>query len=153
MSSVEQGPPPDCDARIARLYAYWRSLHPASGDLPGRQHLDPAAIADLLPWVWMVDVRHTPLRFKYRLVGTEQVAAMEADFTGRWMDEAHPNFPSSSVYPQFVAAAEGAVGYGAGPLLFESKGQGGAEQLLLPMARDGRHVDMLLAMTVCHRRA
>jgi hypothetical protein len=151
MSSSDQGPPADCDARIARLYAYWRSLRPASGGLPGRQHLDPGAIAGLLPWVWMVDVRHAPLRFKHRLVGTEQVAVMEADYTGRWLDEAHPDFLLSSAYPQFVAAAEeAAVRYEAGPALFPSKGHRLVERLLLPMARDGRHVDMLLAMTIYH---
>jgi hypothetical protein len=144
--------PADCDARIARLHGYWRSLRSASGGLPGRQHLDPGAIADLLPWVWMVDVRHAPLRFKYRLVGTEQVAEMEADYTGRWMDEAHPDFLASPAYAQFVAAAErGVVAYSAGrPLIRLPKEHSTVERLLLPMARDGSRVDMLLAMTIYH---
>jgi len=154
MSSLHQEPPADCDPRIARLYAYWCSLRPVPGGLPGRQHLDPGAIADLLPWVWMADVRHAPLRFKYRLVGTEQVAAMEADYTGRWMDEAHPDFMLSPAYGLFVAAAvDGTVGYREGPPLFQGKGHGPVERVLLPMARDSHRVDMLLAMTIHHARA
>lgn len=151
MSSADQPPPPGCDPRITRLYDYWCSLRPSPTRLPGRQHFDPGAIADLLPWLWIVDVRHAPLRFKYRLVGTEQVAAMQGDFTGRWMDEAHPGFPLSSAYADFVAVAEeGAVGYRAGPPLFESRSRGAVERLLLPLARDGRRVDILLGMTIYH---
>jgi PAS domain len=135
MSSSDLGPPADRDPRIGKLYDYWRSLRPVVGSFPGRQHLDPGAIADLLPWVWMVDVRHDPLRFKYRLIGTEQVAAMEADFTGRWMDEAHPKFLRSAAYREFVAAAEeGAVGYRSGPPLFQSRAAGAVERLLLALS-------------------
>ena len=111
--------PADCDPRLRRLYDHWLSLRPAAGGLPGRQHIDPAAIRDLLPWIWMVDVERNPLRFRYRLLGTEQVHAMERDFTGRFLDEAHPSFVASVSYPQYVAAAERAeIGYRRGPPVF-----------------------------------
>jgi len=48
--------------KIARAFAYWRSIHPAPGVLPGRQHLDPMAIPDVLPGVWLLDVERAPLR-------------------------------------------------------------------------------------------
>lgn len=147
--------PEDCDWRIRRLYDYWRSVHPASGGLPGRQHIDPAAISELLPWLWMVDVERNPLRFRYRLVGTEQVSVMEADLTGRYLDEAHPRFLSSLTYPQYPAAAEHAeVGYHRGPPTFHiNKDYVSIERLLLPLAKDGQEVDKLLAITVYHRPA
>ena len=147
--------PGDCDPRLRRLYDYWLSIHPVTGGLPGRQHVDPAAIPDLLPCLWMVDVQRQPLRFKYRLLGTEQVKSMEANFTGRWMDEAHRKFLGSIAYPQYVAAAERAeVGYIKGPPSFHStKTYVSMERLLLPLARDGREVDMLLAITVFQRRS
>ncbi len=142
--------PDDCDARLRRLYDYWRSVHPPSGRLPGRQDVDPAALPDLLPWLWIVDVVRQPLRFRYRLVGTEQVRAMERDFTGRFLDEVHPRFLGSATYPQYVAAAEDAeIGYFRGPPAFHiSKDYVAIERLILPLARDGRTVDMLLAITI-----
>jgi hypothetical protein len=142
--------PADCDPRLRRLYDYWLSLRPAAGGLPGRQHIDPAAIRDLLPWIWMVDVERNPLRFRYRLLGTEQVHAMERDFTGRFLDEAHPSFVASVSYPQYVAAAERAeIGYRRGPPVFHlSKDYVAIERLLLPLAKDGATVDVLVAITV-----
>lgn len=147
--------PLDCDPRLRRLYDYWLKVHPAGGGLPGRQHVDPAAIPDLLPWVWMVDVQHQPLRFRYRLIGTEQVTVMKSDFTGRWLDEAHPEFVASTSYPDYVAAAERAeVGYLRGtPTFHVAKDYLSIERLLLPLARNGSEVDMLLAITVYHGRA
>src|SRR5277367_4446374 len=64
--------PADADPRLRRLHDYWRSAHPTGGGLPGRQHLDPCDIAPLLRWIWMMDVHRDPLRFRYRLLGTEQ---------------------------------------------------------------------------------
>lgn len=147
--------PSDCDSRLRRLYEYWVSIRPGEGILPGRQHVDPAALPDLLPWLWMVDVQREPLRFRYRLLGTEQVKAMEANFTGRWIDEAHPKFLGSIAYPQYVAAAERAeIGYIKGaPSFHSAKTHAQIERLLLPLARNGRDVDMLLAITVYHRRS
>ena len=143
----------DCDWRIRRLHEYWLSVHPVGGGLPGRQHIDPTAIPELLPWVWMVDVERDPLRFRYRLIGTEQVRAMETDATGRYLDEAHARFLGSVTYPQYLAAVERAeIGYHRGPPSFHiTKDYVSIERLLLPLARDGRTVDVLLALTVYHR--
>lgn len=142
--------PTECDGRIRRLYDYWRSIHPSSGGLPGRQHIDPAAIVELLPWIWMLDVERNPLRFRYRLVGTEQVAAMETDPTGRYLDEAHPRFLTSLAYPDYVAAAEQReVSFHRGPPVFHiSKDYVLMERLLLPLATNGSTVDKLLGLTV-----
>ncbi|MGO8918965.1 MAG: PAS domain-containing protein [Stellaceae bacterium] len=145
--------PVDCDERIRRLYDYWKAVHPPSGGLPGRQHVDPIAMSKLLPWLWMVDVERNPLRFRYRLVGTEQVSAMDADFTGRFLDEVHPRFLAGFTYPHYVAAAERSeINYYRGaPIFHINKEYVSIERLLLPLAKNGRDVDMLLAITVYHR--
>lgn len=102
----------------------------------------------------MLDVEREPLRFRYRLVGTEQVAAMGADLTGRYLDEAHPRFVTSLTYPDYVAAAErGEVRLHRGPPTFHiNKDYVSIERLLLPLAADGSKVDKLLAITVYFRR-
>jgi len=145
-------PPPSCDRRLLQLHDYWRSLLPAEGVLPGRQHFDPLHIPALLPWVWMLDVYRNPLRFKFRLIGTEHTRLSGRDVTGQWMDEVHRDATKVETWPQLVAAADRAeIRYRRGPPLFREQGEfSEMERLLLPMARDGRNVDMLLAITIYH---
>ena len=146
-------PPPASAPKIRALYAYWRSIHPLAGGLPGRQHFDPIDVPALLRWLWLIDVQREPLRFRYRLVGTEQVRVMKRDPTGLWLDEAHPLFVASETYPQFVAAFDGHCGYRRGqPLFHLPRELVSMERLLLPLAQDGATVDMILAITIYNPR-
>jgi hypothetical protein len=134
---------------ITALHDYWLSIHPAAG-LPGRQHMDPCAIAALLPHLFMVDVARDPLRFKYRLVGTEYVRLIGKDLTGRYLDEVHPGF-HGLVLRQYVEAVElGKPAYRKGPVLYANPDRQylGMERLLVPLARDGVQVDILLGAVV-----
>lgn len=141
---------PPCDPRRGELYAYWRSIRPAADLLPGRRHFSPTDIPRLLSWIWLVDVERAPLRFKYRLVGTVHVEAAHSDPTGSWYDEVHPRFVTSTAYPQFAAAAEHAqlAFYHGPPVYVIDAKYKTIERLILPMAQNGRDVDMLLAITV-----
>jgi hypothetical protein len=147
-------PPPTADARVRQLHAYWEGIHPAGGGLPGRQHVDPIAIPGLLPFVWLADVHRAPLRFRYRLLGTEHAQVFGRDYTGHWLDETHANFDASAGYHQYVAAVEhGRVGYRRGhTLIMLPKNYRSIERLLLPLARDGKAVDMLMAISLYQRR-
>jgi hypothetical protein len=146
---------PPCDARIDALYRYWLSIRPPPGRLPGRKLFSPTAIPQLLRLIWLADVQRKPLRFKYRLVGTEHVEAAKLDPTGRWYDEVHPRFAQSSAYPQFVAAAERAeIAFYRGPPVYVMDAKFRTiERLILPMAQDGSEVDMLLGITVLDPKA
>jgi len=142
--------PLDSDPRVAQLHRYWLAIRPASDRLPGRQHFDPVAIPRLLRWLWLVDIVRDPLRFRYRLVGTEHVMAFGRDTTGEWLDEAHPTFVTSSAYPGFVAAAGGAATshYRGRPVYFVRKDFLSIERLILPLARNGWLPDIILGITV-----
>jgi hypothetical protein len=141
---------PPCDKRIGDLYRYWLSIRPSPALLPGRRNFHPTDIPRLLQWIWLVDVQHAPLRFKYRLVGTAHVDAANDNPTGRWYDEVHPRFGQSTAYPQFVAVAERAqVAFYRGPPVYViDEKYKTIERLILPMAQNGSDVDMLLAITV-----
>jgi hypothetical protein len=148
-------PPPDADPRVRQLYEHWRGLHPGEGGLPGRQHFDPMAVPSLLPFVWLADVQRAPLRFRYRLLGTEHLHIFGRDYTGRWFDELHPEFIGSPAYAQYAAVVErGGAGYRRGhtmvaPVLPEDYRW--IERVILPLARDGKAVDMLLAISIYHK--
>jgi hypothetical protein len=147
-------PPPKADRRVRELYGYWRAIHPPGGGLPGRQHLDPVDIPSLLTWIWLIDVVRAPLRFRHRLIGTEHVRVMERDVTGQWLDVVYPRFQTSPAYQQFIACAErGETQYRSGlPLFHQPRELLSMERLLLPLARDGSEVNMILAITVYHSR-
>jgi hypothetical protein len=134
---------------IRALYDYWLSIRPPAG-LPGRQHVDPTAIPRLLSHLFMVDVSRDPLRFRYRLVGTEFAILIGQDLTGRYLDEVHPGF-HSLVLRQYTAVAElGRPAYRKGPIMYarSDKQYLGMERLILPLARNGVDVDIILGVVV-----
>jgi hypothetical protein len=55
--------------------------------LPRRCDIDPAEIKPLLPYLMIVDFIGTPMRVRYRLVGTEIVRFSTMDFTNAYLDE------------------------------------------------------------------
>lgn len=130
---------------VRGVYEYWLSICPASG-LPGRQHVDPAAIPRLLPYVFLIDVERAPLRFRYRLVGTAYIELMGRDLTGCYLDEVHPTF-DGEVREHYTAAVEQRQPvYRRGQVMFavEARRFLGMERIIVPLARDGATVDMVL---------
>jgi hypothetical protein len=141
--------PPACDGRIRRLYDYWRSIQPAQDRLPGRQHLEPLDLPELLQWLLLVDVVGEPPRFRYRLIGTGQARVMECDLTGRWLDEAYDHFRDKRDHAEFVAVAGGQIRYSRCPPEYRvERSHVLMERLLLPLARDGLSVDMVLGIAL-----
>ena len=137
--------PDDCHPKIAAILDYWRSRRPGAG-LPGRQHIDPADIPDLLPNLWMIDVVRNPMRFRMRLVGTRVVAYAGEDNTGRWIDERWPDYDDTALR-QVTESQEPSWWRGPSQLRPE-KTYVELERIRLPMARDGSTVDMILCLTI-----
>lgn len=138
--------------RVRALYEYWRSIHPGPGRLPGRAAVDPMAIPQLLPYIMLLDVVGQPPRFRYRLIGTRMVDALGTDFTGRWLDEAHVR-PDGSlpVFPSYVrVATQGLHDWRRGAPHFAGYLDRCTEleRIFLPLATDGKTVDMILAINV-----
>ena len=136
---------------VRQLYDHWRAMHPAEGVLPGRQHFDPLDVPYLMPLVWMLDVVRNvgTIRFRYRLLGTRHVRAMTRDYTGRWMDEAHANFIGHPYYAHYLQVCAGHASWRRGrPGFHVHSDYYEMERVMLPLARDGATVDMILAITV-----
>jgi len=66
---------------VKRAYEYWTDKS-ASGRLPSRSDIKPQELHGLLPWLFLVDVLRAPLRFKFRLVGTELTRWAGREYTG-----------------------------------------------------------------------
>jgi hypothetical protein len=143
---------PECDPRIAELHRYWCAITPADRRMPGRRQFDPTAIPKLLPWLRLYEVHRDPLRFRYRVVGTELVRIMGRDPTGKWLHETFPGVVGSHEYDMLISVAGGATkAYSRGvPVLVVPKDYLLSERLTLPLAGDGEIVDMVLAITIHH---
>ncbi|KZD08392.1 PAS domain-containing protein [Oceanibaculum pacificum] len=145
--------PASLNSSILYLYRYWRNISPA-GSLPGRQHFDPLHVPHLMPRVWMLDVVRPELRLRYRLVGTREVATLERDPTGEWLDEVHPVVKEDPVLASRYrhTVETGRPTYRFGNVRFaHDKLHQKVENIILPFARDGVEVDMLLAFSILYR--
>lgn len=132
------------------LWSYWEEIHPPRG-LPGRQHFDPAAVAHLLPNIVLVEVHRAPFRFRYRLLGTRVDSINLQNLGGLWLDEAYANHPkAANVLSEYLRVAELAepVWRRGEPNVVPVPGCRVIEVVRLPLASDGRVVDMILCLTL-----
>lgn len=135
---------------IRALHDYWKGIAPP-GALPGRQHMDPLDIPDLLPRVWLFDVVWPGPRFRFRLIGTRIADRLGYDPTGEWLEDTfldYSNYPS--LIERYMATAENRrPTYRLGQQrLTRTRDFEFVENIFLPLAEDGRSVDMLLALSV-----
>jgi hypothetical protein len=148
--------PADAHPVIQKGLAYWRAAAPAEGLLPGRQHIDPLGMPALLPYAWLLEV-HPPEgaitipRFRFRLVGSHVDLGFNGSMTGSWLHDMETGFETvSSRSRSFVDAATNAqISHRRGPPRFRTNAETAElERLMMPLASDGQHVDMLLGFTV-----
>lgn len=141
-------------ARARRLLEAWTAMRPAPDLLPGRQHFDPASVPTLLANMALLDVVRDPMRFRYRVVGSALNAAGYPAKAGDWFNDLHPLVPGSRALDIFMSVATGGMPdwYFAPRDLVLQRGVVGIERLVLPLARDGVLVDMLLTLTLYHYR-
>jgi len=131
-----------------QLYGYWRSKA-VHGRLPGRADICPSEMRTLLPRIFLLDVLRQPIEprlgFRFRLAGTEHYDINGREITGHEIgDIFEPEYATRlrSCCAAVVRSARPSVERaqitlpGGGNLRFD--------RLLLPLARDGRTVDMLL---------
>lgn len=139
--------PVDEHPRFRRLADYLAGKAPP-GKLPGRQHIEPTEITDLLPWMMMVDVTAMPdggLRYRIRLVGTEVVAIQGSDGTGKYVEEVLDKSEVAAIlrgYDKVVRARE--PEYRSGVVPTAGREHVPYRRIAFPLARNGEHVDMLL---------
>ena len=98
----------------------------------------------------MVDVFHNPIRFKFRLIGTQNVDAIGWDVTGKWIDEAYPEFgPTKPGYADYLnVVSELQPSYRKGAAQYHVPNYRNIERIMLPMVDENRTCRIILAMTI-----
>jgi len=134
------------DEALQRLYRYWSDKR-GTRRFPARRDIDPLEFIYILGWVTLVDVTHAPLRFRFRLYGSELARRLGTDLTGKYLDE-HPQREFGALlqqsWQQVVERGEPSC------VRYERVINGEVRQwesLRMPMSSDGTTVDMLLAGT------
>ena len=142
--------------RFRRLADYL-SGKAAPGKLPGRQHVEPTEIPDLLPWVMLIDViaqTEGEPRYRIRLVGTETVKIQGSDGTGKYVEEVL-NTPEVAAilrgYGEIVRSRQ--PGYRQGVVATAGREHVPYRRIAFPLARDGEQVDMLMFVFVRDEKA
>jgi hypothetical protein len=136
------------DSRVRLLFEYWRSKC-RPGWLPGRGDIEPQEMVAFLPYVILLDVerRGDTHRFRYRLVGTEVVTLFGHDPTRRYLDEATVPQRYPQVHGRLLSVVETKRPYYAIlPVPLPNRDSVYAEILTVPMASDGKTVDLLLGI-------
>jgi len=145
-------PPAGAKPEIVAIYDYWRSKAPAGGLLPSRRHIDPAEISRLLPNVWLVDVVDDVRRFRVRLIGTALVDAGIPLRVGDFIfDRLMPELRHTLQEFESVVRTREPLWYRGPVNLRHDTYVHEIERIFLPLAADGRHVDMLLCLSLIQR--
>jgi hypothetical protein len=137
--------------RFRRLADYLAAKAPP-GVLPGRQHIDPLEIPDLLPYLMLIEIVPRDggtAPYRIRLVGTEVVTLQGAEITGKFVDEVLTGLEGPAIlegYGEIVRSHR--PQYRRGTVATPGRSHAGYERLTFPLAGDGAHVDMLISVFV-----
>jgi hypothetical protein len=135
-------------AMFGRMRDYLERVAPP-GKLPGRQHIDPADFRDLLPLINLAEVVRTggTVRFRFRLVGTQQTQTAGREITGKFIEEAVlPEFVERIGTNMRMTVERKAAVYDRFAMPHPDRTFIETERIYFPLAADGETVDMLLSL-------
>ncbi len=139
------------DPAFREFYDHWRRAAPP-GLLPGRQHIDPVA---RIPWLVanlaLFEVVPTGggLRFRVSQTGELMVNVTGSDPTGRFVDELiKPEFQARVNAALAQVVSERIAHYWENQMWTHQNDFIRMRRLALPLASDGRNVDMIFACYV-----
>ncbi len=128
---------------LRQLYAYWESRRQGR-EFPARRDLDPLEFRFALGHVVLIDVLRDPLRFRFRLHGSELSLRAGYDMTGKLVDE----LPNATNRRILLERCHALLDLRHPTRIVDERRLGnrlfGYEAVWLPLAADGRAIDMLM---------
>jgi hypothetical protein len=148
---MDEDLPLERHARFRRLRDYLAAKAP-TGKLPGRQHIDPTEIPDLLPYLMLLEVvpqATGETRLRIRLAGTQVVEHHGREITGRFLDEVFVGPEAVDIIAKHLeAVATRRPNHRRSAVAIPGRDHVLYERMAFPLARDGEHVDMLAVIFV-----
>jgi len=136
------------EPEFAKLLRYWESRR-RDERLPARADIEPADLRGLLPHLLLFDVERAGegLRFRFRVAGTAFTTLVGRDVTGLYIDELGPPDRVAPVEDGLAAIVRtGRPCFLAGRPTLHNDQFARVKRLGVPLATDGRAVDMVLAV-------
>jgi len=135
---------------LRRLCADWNERR--FGRFPKRADFDPRDFKYILGRLSLIDIHRDPLRFFYRIHGSDVARRVGLDLTGKFIDDAREPEHRDLALRHFVMVAE----TGEPSVMLHRQEMVGDqvwnfEALVLPLSRDGETLDMLLNGIVYHK--
>jgi hypothetical protein len=129
------------------LFAYWASRRRRRGHLPARRHIRPEDFKRHLPAINLIDVLRDAegrIDYRVRLAGTGLYGVYGQEITGKSLDSAY-----GGAAPYWRAELDKVVasrkpGAGVQSMAWRGLGHLSVVWLRLPLASNGREVDMIL---------
>ncbi|MCM0019263.1 MAG: PAS domain-containing protein [Tagaea sp.] len=139
---------------LRKVQAYWDAKRRQDGGLPRRADIDPLELRFALGHLILTDVEPgAPPRFRHRLVGSHIVDFLGYDATGLHLDALAARQLAAHVIPAYrEVAATGAPCVQFLDAALDDRYLR-AEILRLPLAEDGRTVNMILSAAYFDRAA
>lgn len=126
------------------IFTWWDGKVRELGCLPGRQHFEPSEFRRYLPHVFLVDVLPGP-EFRYRLHGGYIVELWGSNFTGKCVGEETYGRHWPAIHDVYVHVVTRRLPTATRQRVRHLNGfDVEVEVVHLPLARDGRTVDMVL---------
>lgn len=142
--SAQIGAPAAAARAHEELFGYWASLRSA-GRLPSRRDIDPQDFKRLLPTISLIDVEREPLDFRLRLAGTGLYGVYGREITGRRLSDVYAPQAAEDWRAELTkVVTEKRPLVGVHNFAWRGAGHLSILWLRLPLATDGREVDMIL---------
>ncbi len=128
------------------LHAYWHSLK-KRGRLPGRKHIRPEDFKRHLPSVSLINVirgEDGAVDYRVRLAGTGLYGVYGQEITGKTLEEAYGTAAEYWRGELDKVVASKKPGAGVHSLAWRGLAHMSVVWLRLPLANNGRQVDMIL---------
>lgn len=128
----------------AAAYEYWCGLV-RDDILPARRDIQPDRMVRFLPNVMLMDVIRDPdLDFRFRLIGTRHRNFWIKDLTGCRIRDTEQQGPGTVIWSAWEKVANSGLPMSTrAPYVGPKKEIYEIEDILMPLAEDGRTVDMI----------
>jgi PAS fold len=137
----------DAHPRFRRLADYLAAKTPP-GNLPGRQHIDPIEIPDLLPFLLLADVIIEPgheTQYRVRLSGTSVSMLRQINGTGKLVRDIMADSDQIEILRDFdEVLATRQPQYRERVVPLPGDEHVAYARVAFPLARDGERIDMMI---------
>lgn len=140
--------PAECTSqKVLRLVDYWTALL-GERALPSRGDIDPTEIWTLLPNIHLSEWHENPDRVRYRVAGTELVAAIGHEISGQWLTDFHTDpqdvAETLALYREVIARRAPVIGRTLGSM--QRLGVASFEWVLCPLSQDGEAITHFIGL-------